>query len=86
MLKSTKIGKIPLKMVITFDSDTQLQYKLHFRKALIITLRLIYIICLVSQRSLQTFRPSDAGYTGMFSNRSVFISLRFQIDPLWIAY
>ena len=26
------------------------------------------------------------GYTDIFSNRSVFISLRFQIDPLWIAY
>ena len=26
------------------------------------------------------------GYTDTFSNRSVFISLRFQINPLWIAY
>ena len=29
---------------------------------------------------------SGPGYTDTFSNRSVFISLRFQIDPLWIAY
>ena len=26
------------------------------------------------------------GYMDAFSNCSVFISLRFQIDPLWIAY
>ena len=26
------------------------------------------------------------GYTDAFSNRSVFISLRFQIDPVWFAY
>ena len=25
-------------------------------------------------------------YTDTFSNRSIFFSLRFQIDPLWIAY
>ena len=25
-------------------------------------------------------------YTDTFSNLSVFISLRFQIDPLWIVY
>ena len=29
---------------------------------------------------------SDPGYTDMFSNSSVFISLHFQINPLWIAY
>ena len=28
--------------------------------------------------------PLGPGYTDTFSNRSVFISLRFQIDPLWI--
>ena len=33
------------------------------------------------------FKPGlGPGYTDTFSNRSVFISLRFQIDPLWIAY
>ena len=42
MVKSTKIGKNSTKMAITFDSDTQLQWKLHFRKALIITFRLMY--------------------------------------------
>ena len=32
--------------------------------------------------------PTKAPVTRMhgFSNRSVFISLRFQIDPLWFAY
>ena len=30
--------------------------------------------------------PSGQCYTDTFSNRSVFISLRFQIDPLWIEY
>ena len=31
-------------------------------------------------------RTKAPGYTDAFSNRSVFISLRFQIDPLWFAY
>ena len=26
------------------------------------------------------------GYTDAFSNCSVFISLRFQIDPIWLAF
>ena len=31
--------------------------------------------------------PTKApGYTDAFSNRSAFISLRFQIDPIWFAY
>ena len=37
-------------------------------------------------KSLHIIVALDPGYTDMFSNRSVFISLRFQINPLWIAY
>ena len=42
MVKSTKIGQNFAQLAITFDSVTQLQYKLHFRKALIITFRMMY--------------------------------------------
>ena len=42
MVKLTKIGKNSTQTTITYGSDTQLQYKLHFRKALIVTFRLIY--------------------------------------------
>ena len=41
MLKSTDWQKFHLN-VHNFDSDTQLQEKLHFQKALIITFRLTY--------------------------------------------
>ena len=43
MVKSTKIGQNFTFLAITFDDlVTQLQYKLHFRKALIITFRMIF--------------------------------------------
>ena len=37
--------------------------------------------------AVSSFRPDKGpGYADAFSNRSVFISSRFQIDPLWTAY
>ena len=42
--------------------------------------KIIHFKCNLNAQS--TFRIRK----GTFSNRSVFISLRFQINPLWIAY
>ena len=46
--------------------------------------RNFYVMDEVLTAKLPPSKSSD--YKDGFSNRSVFISLRFQIDPLWFAY
>ena len=56
------------------------------REITLINLLLTFIQIFLPPNSDNAQLVSGLGYTDAFPNRSVFSSLCFQIDPLWIAY